>query len=116
MQHRFAEEWNPERLKSWAGSIGKDTLWVVTHILESKKYPEQAYKSCLGILGLAKKNGNDLLEITCRKASNVERVNYRYISEEIIKIKKQYVEVESDKQPSLLPEIHDNIRGKEYYK
>lgn len=115
-KHRFKDNWNLDKLKRWAGNIGKDTLWVISHILDSKRYPEQAYKSCLGILSNAKKHGNDLLELACRKACNAERINYKYISEEIVKIKNQYDRDEEDNQPSLLPAIHKNIRGKEFYK
>lgn len=67
-KHRFKDNWNPDKLKWWAGNIGKDTLCVITDILESKRYPEQAYRSCLGILGLAKTYGNDLLELACRSS------------------------------------------------
>lgn len=115
VNHRFKDDWNPDKLKWWAGNVGKDTLWTISYILGSKRYPEQAYKSCLGILGQAKKYGNDLLELACRKACNAERINYKYISEEIVRIKRQYDEKENKKQLSLLPEIHENIRGKEYY-
>lgn len=114
-EHRFKDDWNPDKLKYWAGNVGKSTLLAITHILDSKKHPEQAYKSCLGILGQAKKYGHDLLELACRKACNIERINYKYISEEVIKIKDQFDEDMNDKQPSLLPEFHENIRGKEYY-
>ncbi len=113
--HRFADNWDPEKIKRWAESIGKHTLWVVCYILDSKKYPEQAYKSCMGILGQAKKHGGDFLELACRKASNLERVNYKFICDEVSRIKDQYEKDQDDKQPSLLPEIHENVRGQEYY-
>ena len=116
LNHRFDDNWDPEKIKRWAESIGRDTLWVVTYILDSKKYPEQAYKSCMGILGQAKKYGGQFLELACRKASNIERVDYKFISEEVVRIKDQYEINNADKQPSLLPEIHENIRGQEYYK
>lgn len=115
MNHRYKDNWDPVKLKSWAGNIGNQTLWSITHILESKTYPEQAYKSCLGILNQAKKHGNDILESACRNANNAERVQYKYICDQVIKIKKQIEELEQDKQPSLLPAFHENIRGKEYY-
>lgn len=114
--HRFMDNWNPDKLKWWAGNIGKDTLWVISHILESKRHPEQGYKSCLGILGNAKKYGNDFLELACRKACNAERISYKYISDEIKKIKEQYDRDQNEKQPSLLPQVHQNIRGQEFYK
>lgn len=83
-------DWNPDNFKWWAGNIGEQTKYTITHVLESKKHPEQAYKSCMGILGLAKKHGNDLLELTCRKAINIDYINYGYISDEIKKIQDRY--------------------------
>ncbi len=115
LNHRFADNWNPERIKRWAESIGNHTLWVVCYILDSKKHPEQAYKSCMGILGQAKKYGGNFLELACRKAGNLEQVNYKFISEEVSRIKEQYEKDQDYKQPSLLPELHENIRGKHYY-
>ena len=70
----------------------------------------------MGILSLAKKYGNDLLELACRKAINIDYINYGYISDEIKKIQEQYKQKEDSKQLSLLPEIHKNIRGKKCYK
>lgn len=115
-KHRYNEDWSQEKFKWWAGNVGTNTKWAISHILDTKKYPEQGFKSCLGILNKAKTYGNDLLELACRNACNIERINYTYISEEISRIKKQYDEEIEDKQPSLLPEIHKNIRGKENYK
>lgn len=78
-KHRFDDNWNPAKLKWWAGNVGDDTLRAVTHILESKPHPEQAYKSCLGILSLATKQGYDILNMACRVACNAERINYGFI-------------------------------------
>lgn len=116
LNHRYKDDWDPAKLKWWAGNIGEQTHWSITHILESKKYPEQAYKSCLGILSQAKKHGNDILELACRKANNAERTDYKFICDQVLKIKKQFEEEEKGKQPSLLPIMHENIRGQESYK
>ena len=113
--HRFDDDWSPEKLMWWAGNIGDDTLRAIKHILESKPHPEQAYKSCMGILNQAKKYGNDTLNSACRKACNMERVNYIFISDEVKKIEKQNEADMNDKQLNLLPETHENVRGKEYY-
>ncbi|MEA1911335.1 MAG: hypothetical protein U9N32_06615 [Spirochaetota bacterium] len=96
--------------------MGEDTQIAITHILESKKHPEQAYKSCLGILSNAKKYGHDFLNLACRKACNMERINYMYISDEVKKIKEQYDLNMVEKQFILLPENHENVRGNKYYK
>jgi transposase len=114
--HRFADDWNPDKLKWWAGNVGEETLRVVSHILESKPYPEQAYKSCLGVLSLAEKCGHDVLNQACRKSWNMERIHYQFIKEQAHSIKEQYERKMESKQLSLLPENHENIRGKQYYK
>jgi transposase len=115
-QHRFKDDWNPDKLKWWATNVGDDTLRAVTHILEAKAYPEQAYKTILGILSLVHKHGNPVLNLACRKACNMERVNYHFIKEQAEYIKDQYEKENEAKQLSLLPPDHENIRGDEYYK
>ena len=114
--HRFQDNWNPEKLKWWAGNVGDETLRVVTHLLKTKPHPEQAYKSCMGILGQASKYGNDILNLACMRALNLEMVSYKVISNEAKAIMDQYEQEMNNKQFSLLPEIHENIRGKQYYK
>lgn len=113
--HRFKDDWNPEKLRWWAKNIGEETSIVINSILESKKHPETAYKSSLGILGLARKQGNDILNLACRRAMTVGRMNYPYIKDQVAIIQEQYEMQMEEKQLSLLPEIHENIRGKEYY-
>ena len=114
-QHRFDDNWHPEKLKGWAKNVGNETFQAISFILDSKRHPEQAYKSCLGILGQATKYGNAILNMACRVACNIERINYGFITEEVRKIRKQYAEKEDAQNLSLLPEIHKNIRGEQYY-
>ena len=113
--HRFDKDWNPEKLKWWAGNVGEETRRVVEYILESKPYPEQAYKSCMGVLSLANKYGHEILNQACRKACNMERVNYQNIKEQAQSINDQYEMESEEKQLPLIPDNHENIRGEEYY-
>jgi len=115
-QHRFKDNWNPDKLKWWASNVGEDTLRAVSLIFETKPYPEQAYKSILGVLNLATKHGHTALNLACRKACNMERVNYHFIKEQTEYIRDQYEKENESKQLSLLPSDHENIRGNEYYK
>jgi transposase len=114
-KHRFDDNWNPEKLKWWAGNIGDETLRAITHILESKPHPEQAYKSCMGILSQAKTHEHSILNMACRIAWNMERINYGFITQEVKKLKTQYEQEAEQKQLSLLPVIHENVRGEKYY-
>jgi len=113
--HRFQDDWNPEKLKWWAGNIGNEAQKAITHILSAKSHPEQAYKSCMGVLNLAKKYGKTVMNLSCRRAINMERINYPTIEQAARQIHEQYEQEQKEKQSSLFPEIHENVRGKEYY-
>jgi transposase len=64
----YAEEWNPDRLKKWAASVGTSCLAVIESVLKSKPHPALTYRSCLGILSFAKDKGNAYLEGLCKTA------------------------------------------------
>ena len=53
--HQFVSDWNPDKFLSWAARIDPKVKQYITRILESKTYPEQAYRSCVGILSQEKK-------------------------------------------------------------
>ena len=55
--HRAHLEWSPSRLIGWGATIGRHTEALVQALLESRPHPEQGYRSCLGILRLAKQHG-----------------------------------------------------------
>ena len=113
--HRFQDDWNPEKLKWWAGNVGEETREAITFILAAKAHPEQAYKSCLGILNQAKKYGHTVLNLACRRALNLERIDFYTIEKEAKIIYEQYLLEQDKKQLSLLPELHENVRGTQYY-
>lgn len=115
VNHRFDKDWNPEKLRWWAGNVGDETLQVVNHLLVSKAHPEQAYKFCMGILAQAKKYGPALLNMACRIAWNAQRINYGFISTQLRSLKEQYEQEVEQSQLSLLPPIHENVRGEHYY-
>ncbi|SFC39057.1 hypothetical protein SAMN04487891_11085 [Flagellimonas taeanensis] len=48
-------------------------------ILVKKQHPEQSYKSCLGILHLAKKVGDQRLENACKRALDYGAFNYNMV-------------------------------------
>lgn len=66
--HRKYSEWSPERFMSWAKKIGPITAQLVKAILTSRKHPQQSFRSCMGILGLAKRYSEERLEATCNRA------------------------------------------------
>ena len=112
--HRFYSEWSPERFVRWAEKIGPETTKVIQMELDSRQHPEQAYRSCLGILGFARKYTPGRLESACHYALPNEIHSYRGIKNILLNQLDQLASPEGMPQPSLLPP-HTNIRGKEYY-
>ena len=110
--HKFIASWNPEYFRSWARNIHPDVELLITNILEKKKYPEQAYRSCIGVLGLAKKVGNQRLTNACTRALEYGICNYKIVQNIL---EKGLDKVEQPKQDQPQAPEHDNIRGKQYY-
>ena len=81
-------------------------------LLDSRKHPQQAYRSCLGLLRLAKRHGEDRLEAACRRALPAVIISYKGVKN-ILDAKLDQVELEE--LPSIVPETHENIRGQAYY-
>jgi hypothetical protein len=65
--HRAHLEWSPSRLIGRGAPIGRHTEALVQALLESRPHPEQGYRSCLGILRLAKQHGPERLD-ACQRA------------------------------------------------
>jgi transposase len=66
--HRQYGDWSPERLISWAHKYGECTAELINQIMQSRRHPEQGYRSCLGILRLEKTYGAQRLEAACARA------------------------------------------------
>jgi transposase len=110
--HQEYAEWTPERLATWAGQIGESCAAVITVILSRKAHPEQSFRSCRGIISLAKRYGDDRLEAACSRAISIKGISYRSI--------KATLENDLDKkslitQPDLPLVTHENVRGNNYY-
>lgn len=102
-QHRYMEHWSPMRFLEWADRIGPETQIQINSILLSRKVPEQSYRSCLGILSLAKKYGNFRLEQACETANKFGAVSVKSIKN-ILENKSYQAE------PAQAPLVHANLR------
>jgi len=110
--HQFMTEWTPQRFINWAASIDEPVKEFITRLLEQKLHPEQAYKSCLGVLTFAKKVGNERLSDACKRAIDYNIYNYKIIQTILQKGLDKVNEHEGD---DLLLPFHTNIRGNKYY-
>ena len=108
--HRWYLEWSPQRFSRWARQIGPHTESLIMAALESRRHPEQGYRTCLGILKLAEQSGQDVLEAACKLALETGAYSYKAIKR-LLETKKDMLETGS--QPEAVS--HEHIRGQEYY-
>ncbi|MFA6840201.1 MAG: IS21 family transposase [Sphaerochaetaceae bacterium] len=75
--------WSGPKFRSWAKSVGPNTFMVIDTLLGRAEYEVQAFRTCVGILNLAKKSSGDLLEQVCADAVAHGRISYRYIKDSV---------------------------------
>ncbi|MCP4764605.1 MAG: IS21 family transposase [archaeon] len=110
--HQKHIEWTPERILKWAEKYGEYVKELVEKIMSSRKYPEQAYKSCLGIIRLEKRYTKERLNGACKRALTYR--NYTYKSVKNI-LDRNLDNKDAEKNISKAPRIHENVRGEMYY-
>lgn len=110
--HRFVSDWSADYFLSWAENIHEDVKLYILKIFDRKQHPEQAYKSCVGILSFSKKVGNERLIKACQRALGYGLYNYKTIQQILETGLDKYNEPENEQ---LEMPLHDNIRGEEYY-
>ncbi len=111
--HRFASEWNSEKFMAWANTIGSHCKEYIMVILDKKQHPEQSYKSCLGILHLAKKVGNERLNNACKRALGYQAYNYNMVNRIL---NKGWDRLDENLEENTEIPNHNNIRGGNYYR
>lgn len=113
--HRFVSEWSPEKFISWADRVDPVVRGYIENILGQKSYPEQAYRSCVGILSFEKKLGKDRLVNAVKRATYYGAYNYRTIKK-ILEGSLDMLDQETgDNYQNRLP-VHENIRGADNYR
>jgi transposase len=112
--HRAHREWSPSRLIRWGATVGPQTAALVEQILASRPHPEQGYRSCLGLLRLAKQYGADRLEVASGRALALGARSYRHV-DRMLKHGLDRIPLEPDAPASPPPAPHANVRGPAYY-
>jgi transposase len=112
--HQKHLEWTPSRLIHWAQTVGPFCGQVVATILERKPHPEQGYRSCLGIMRLAKDYGTQRLEAACRRALALDSCSYKRVAS-ILKTRMDQQPLPTQPLPPPAVPDHANGRGAAYY-
>lgn len=111
--HRAHKEWTPERLIHWGGDIGVNTGRFVTQLLQRFRHPEHGYRSCLGLLSLAKRYGPQRVEAACTLALELGAGQYRHVRD-ILTNGRDLIERPAPAPEWVSPE-HNNLRGASYF-
>ncbi len=116
-KHQKHAEWTPERIASWAKKTGDSTEKLVEAIMNSRAHPQQGFRSCLGVLKLAKRYGAERLELACKRALAIGAHSFQSV-ESILKNNLDQNPVPENSTPlneKPIPEDHENVRGKTYF-
>jgi transposase len=111
--HRRHLEWSPGRIVRWGEQAGPATGELVSTILASRPHPEQGFRSCLGILRLGRRYGDERLEAAAVRALAIRAHSYRSV-ESILKAGLDRVPLPST-EPAGPARRHENLRGPTYY-
>ena len=104
-------DWNPAKFIKDAEQIHPDVAMYIEKVLLCKPHPEQAYKSCQGIMSLAKRYGSQRLILACNRANDCGQYQFKIVETILLRNLEQN---KPDDNPGPMPS-HENIRGKEYY-
>ena len=111
--HRAMAGVNAESLRSQAAAIGARTEALVERLLHQRRHPQQAFRSCLGVLQLGRQYGNARLEAACARALKYNAVSWKSL-QSILKHGLDQQAPDEHQRVLELPE-HENVRGAAYY-
>ena len=108
-------QWDPERVREWAGRIGPAAVTVVNRIFESVPVDEQGLDAALAVLRLSRRYSAERVEAACRLAlaGRVRSPRYAHLQ--------PILATEQDKAAGLRPPRDEGVehggyvRGAEYY-
>lgn len=105
--------WTPEYFVREAQKIGPCTEAYIQEVLKGKRFTEQTYNACQGILRLAKAYDTHRLEAACRRALEGRTYNYRTLQN----ILQNNLDTLMDAEQATLFQVppHGNLRGREAY-
>jgi transposase len=110
--HREVAGWNADTLSTRAAAIGPRCEILVGRLLSQRRHPQQAFRSCLGVLSLGQKYGIERLEAACARALKHSAVSWKSV-QAILKNGLDQ-EPQGPQRTLDLPE-HENLRGATYY-
>ena len=112
-EHKAQETWSRDRFERWGATIGEAVEQIIAAWFDHKQHPEQAYRSCLGLQQLAKKQDKTKLNIICSLALTLGTISLNSIRSLMDNKPSNFGQTADDDETVIEP--HDNIRGMDYY-
>jgi transposase len=106
-KHQFVAGMGSDWLLKEAETIGPQTKAYFAALLKARQYPQQAYRSCLGILDLSRRYTRPQIETACQVLLTANLLSYRDLKSELERLTAQATD-------TVLP-THENVRGSTYY-
>ena len=110
--HQRYADWTPERIKRQAAEIGPKISALVEIIQRERTHPEQGFRSCIGIIGLARGFGPERLEAACGRALDIGARSYTSVKSILKTNQDRRLPAPATDGPAI---VHANIRGPGYY-
>ena len=117
-EHDFVHnKWNPDRLRSWAKSIGEYSSLFVEDCFKAVGYKEQAFKKIMAVLKMAKEYGYTEFELALMYAIEHNLTTVKSIRS--VLDKHLYLQKSFNNRNYATPALfntHENLRGADEYK
>jgi transposase len=109
-EHKAVSGWSSERFLSWAEKTGPHTRELIKQLLESREYPMQTYRACMGIMRFGKSYTAEIMERTSRDALDKNTCSFKYFS---MILKQMAIQATTISDEKIIQ--HDNVRGSSAY-
>ncbi len=110
--HRRYAEWTPARVLAAAEKLGPSVTAFCEAVMADRPHPEQGFRTCLGVLALARSYEPARLDAACRRGLSIRARSVASIRSILqTGLDRAFLEDEAGQ----LPLQHPNIRGQGYY-
>ena len=114
--HRRYLDWTIERILREARSVGPSVDLLCQLILQDRPHPEQGFRSCLGIVNLAKAFGAQRADAACLRALQIGARTYGSVRSILDNRLDGQAVQRPDTDEAAVDIPHPNIRGARYYR
>ncbi len=111
-EHQYWAKRTPEWLIRQGEAVGPRTSELLQTILQKRPHPQQGFRTCMGILRLARSYPDTRMEAVAERAIRLGVYSYRSLQSILDKGLDQ---VPLQPRPELPPIPHDNVRGAAYF-